>query len=96
MELALAILHLYPEADPHRDFIVQNDNDGNGDYVAQWNLDVDKPTEQQLSAAWDEIKGRLPPSEVTMKTIQHENELLDKRVSETENAILTLMDINLL
>ena len=31
--------------------ILQNDSDGNGDYIASWNVSgLDKPTDEQLSA----------------------------------------------
>ena len=38
------------EIDFTKDVILQNDSDGNGDYIKEWNLDIPKPTDAQLSA----------------------------------------------
>ncbi|MEC0231277.1 XkdW family protein [Paenibacillus alba] len=56
MNIALAIMHLFPKANPMMDFIVQDDSDGNGAYIAQWNLEKPKPTEAELKAAWDDMQ----------------------------------------
>ncbi|MBA2943390.1 hypothetical protein HZF08_34530 [Paenibacillus sp. CGMCC 1.16610] len=52
MNVAEVIIHLYPQANPLLDFIVQDDSDGNGPYIAQWNLEAAQPTEKELLAAW--------------------------------------------
>jgi hypothetical protein len=31
-----------------KDVILKNDADSNGDYIAEWNLDIPKPTLEQL------------------------------------------------
>ena len=37
--------------DEFENFIIRNENDGNGDFIDVWNVDgVDKPTDEQLSA----------------------------------------------
>jgi hypothetical protein len=33
-----------------KDVILRNDADSNGDYIAEWNLDIPKPTLEQLNA----------------------------------------------
>lgn len=33
------------------DFILQNDSDGNGTYIAQWNSDQPQPTEAEIETA---------------------------------------------
>ena len=33
-----------------KDVMLQNDSDGNGDYIKEWNLDIAQPTDAQLSA----------------------------------------------
>jgi len=53
MTLAEKIIKLYPEIKP-TDFIftirVQNDSDGNSDYIAEWNHPtLPRPTDQQLA-----------------------------------------------
>lgn len=67
MNIALAIMHLYPQANPMTDFIVQDDSDGNGAYIAKWNMEEDQPTEEEMQAAWDalEILPTPPPVETT-------------------------------
>ena len=32
------------------DVLLQNDSDGKGDYIKEWNLDIAKPTQEQLDA----------------------------------------------
>lgn len=53
MTLYDKIIKLYPELQP-QDFLttirLQNDSDGKGDYIAEWNHPtLPKPTEEQLS-----------------------------------------------
>jgi hypothetical protein len=36
------------EVDFYKDVLLQND--GNGDYIKEWNLDIAKPTQSQLNA----------------------------------------------
>lgn len=59
MQLFHAIKHLHPEADPLRDFTLQDDSDGNGPYIAVWNLTAAQPTPSELGAAWAEISASL-------------------------------------
>jgi hypothetical protein len=33
-----------------KEVILRNDADSNGDYIAEWNLDIPKPTLEQLDA----------------------------------------------
>jgi hypothetical protein len=56
MEIPKSILYLYPDADPLVDFIVKDDNDGKGAYIAEWNLIPPMPTDMELQAAWDTIQ----------------------------------------
>lgn len=55
MNIALAIMHLYPQANPITDFIVQDDSDGEGPYIAAWNLEDPQPTEEELLEAWEAL-----------------------------------------
>jgi hypothetical protein len=52
MNKALAIMQLYPNANPLVDFVVQDDSDGNGPIIAQWNSSEPQPTDEELQAAW--------------------------------------------
>jgi hypothetical protein len=55
MNIAPAIIHLFPQANPMMDFVVRDDSDGNGAYIAQWNLEEPEPTEEELQAAWESL-----------------------------------------
>ncbi|QQZ64021.1 phage portal protein [Paenibacillus sonchi] len=79
MNPALAILYMYPSADPTKDFMVQDDGDGKGPYIAAWNLDKPKPTEAELQAAWkayQEAEANKPPELTELEQLQKENLLL--------------------
>jgi hypothetical protein len=41
-------LYANREVDFIKDVILRNDADSNGDYIAEWNLDIPKPTLEQL------------------------------------------------
>jgi hypothetical protein len=43
------------EVDFTSDVLLQNDSDGKGDYIKEWNLDIAKPTQEQLDALETEI-----------------------------------------
>ena len=38
------------EVDFMKDVMLQDDSDGNGDYIKEWNLSISQPTDAQLSA----------------------------------------------
>src|SRR6056300_827976 len=38
------------EVDFTKDVLLQNDSDGRGDYIKEWNLDIAQPTQAQLDA----------------------------------------------
>ena len=43
-------LYANQEIDFTKDVLLQNDSDGRGDYIKEWNLDIAKPTTAQLDA----------------------------------------------
>lgn len=43
-------LYANKEIDFRKDVILQDDSDGKGAYIKEWNLDIPKPTEAQLNA----------------------------------------------
>jgi hypothetical protein len=53
MNLYDKIMALYPELTT-QDFLttirLQNDSDGRGDYIAEWNHTLPRPTDEQLGA----------------------------------------------
>jgi hypothetical protein len=46
-----ALAHLYPDADPRRDYEIRDDADGRGPHIAAWRLPGEPPTEAQIAAA---------------------------------------------
>jgi hypothetical protein len=43
-------LYVGSEVNFTKDVLLQNDSDGRGDYIKEWNLDIAKPTTAQLDA----------------------------------------------
>ncbi len=50
MNLAIAIMQLFPTADFWTDIIIRDD--GDGAYIAEWNLPEPQPIKAELMAAW--------------------------------------------
>lgn len=52
MNIGLVIRHLYPNADPFSDYLVQDDSDGNGPYLKHWDEAKlgPRPTQAELDA----------------------------------------------
>ena len=44
------IKYLFPDAVNGRDYIVQDDSDGKGPYIKEWNLQDSQPTKAELDA----------------------------------------------
>jgi len=83
MNKALSIMYLFPNANPRSDFIVQNDSNGNGDYISVWNLAEPQPTEEELQIAWVayELAESLKPIPKTKL------EVLQEQVIKNQGAI---------
>jgi hypothetical protein len=43
-------LYANKEINPRKDFLLQDNSDGKGVFIAEWNLDIPKPTMAQLDA----------------------------------------------
>ena len=56
MNIATALLHLFPNADPARDFIVADH--GQGPVLQGWRLTATQPTEQELETAWTAVQAK--------------------------------------
>ena len=50
LEWSICLQYLYQNADPAKAWILQDDSDGKGIYIAKWNLPDPKPTKDQLQA----------------------------------------------
>jgi hypothetical protein len=85
MNIAQAIKHLFPNADPMRDFIVRDDGDGNGPYIdpAAWKIDAPIPTPEELQAGWEAYQAAeaAKPQPVTT----------EMRIADLETENITLM-----
>jgi hypothetical protein len=87
LNIALSILHLYPDAVPSKDFIVQDDSDYKGPYLAAWNLDEPQPTDEELKTAWEayqEAEANKPPQLTEIEKLQAENAGLALELAQTK------------
>lgn len=50
MNLAQAIMQMYPNSSPMKDFTIRND--GEGQYISEWNLNELEPTTEELQNYW--------------------------------------------
>jgi hypothetical protein len=55
MQIALAIMQIYPDIQPIENFIVRDDSDGRGQYIDLWAFTEPQPTQEQLQSAWLEV-----------------------------------------
>ena len=62
------------EVDFNSDVLLQNDSDGKGDYIKEWNLDIAKPTQEQLDALETEAQAEEEKAEYDAKQYQRDNE----------------------
>lgn len=87
MNIASAINFLHPNAVSMIDFIVRDDSDGEGQYIALWGLEEPEPTEEELQAAWDayqDYETNKPPEVTELdrigeQLVQRELEALELR-----------------
>lgn len=61
MILVHALRQLFPNANFERDILLQND--GNGDYIKEWNLPEPQPAPAELEAAWQAWLADTPARE---------------------------------
>lgn len=45
-------MYLFPHAVPMDDFIIRDDTDGRGQYIAHWSLPETPPTEEEIQNGW--------------------------------------------
>ncbi|MDQ0927140.1 hypothetical protein QFZ25_001200 [Bacillus atrophaeus] len=81
-----AIKWKYKDADPTKDFIIQNDGDGS--YIAEWNIRAPIPTKEDLQAWWEELQ-QNPPYEPPDQL-----ELLAQQLSQEKLACKQLEKLN--
>lgn len=83
------------EVDFTTDVLLQNDSDGRGDYIKEWNLDIAKPTIAQLDAleteaqAKEELQTVLSTRATAYPSIQ---EQLDMQYWDSVNGTTTWKD----
>lgn len=66
MNIAECIMYLYPDADPTKDFRVEDD--GSGAKLKYWNLEVPKPTTKELKAVWLDALKKSKIAQVKVET----------------------------
>ena len=75
------------EVDFMKDVMLQNDSDGKGAYIKEWNLDIKKPTDKQLSTY--ETAGNTTESNASVDATRREaygswNDQLDEIYHDIE------------
>jgi hypothetical protein len=65
MNITQAILHLFPNADPAKDFIVKDE--GKGQFISEWNLTDPEPTQTQIEEAWIASKTKWENETIRLK-----------------------------
>lgn len=84
MIITECLKHLIPDAIEDKDYFVRNE--GEGDYIAEWNLDIPQPSAFDLEMKWEEIKGFIPtPSKDQLTQLGEELVQKDIRIMELEN-----------
>lgn len=74
VNLNTIIQHLYPAAEPLRDYLVRDDSDGEGPHIAEWHLPDPQPTPAELEAASEAAmlqhveKVKIKAAETTIQT----------------------------
>lgn len=58
MDLTATIKKIYPDTVENRDFVIMDN--GEGPFIAEWNLVDPQPTEDQLAAAWNDYQLNPP------------------------------------
>jgi len=64
-------IYLDREVDFIKDVLLQNDSDGQGDYIKSWNVAEAQPTEEQLDAL-----------ESQAETLENNNQVIATRIKE--------------
>ncbi|MCI4135748.1 XkdW family protein [Bacillus vallismortis] len=93
-----AIMYKYPDAVPRKDFELRND--GEGSYIAEWNLRAPIPTQKELESWWEESRKNPPydpPNQVEFLAQALSQEKLARKQLEELNKTLgsELSDIKL-
>ncbi|MEH7481479.1 XkdW family protein [Neobacillus drentensis] len=85
MNISEAIQKLFPNAKPgsDKDFLVMDLADGEGQFIAEWNLPDPQPTETELQAAWKEYQLNPPPAPLSeFEKLQQLQELMQQAIDE--------------
>lgn len=82
MDLSRVLFYLYPNANPNEDYAIQDD--GEGIYIVQWNLDSPLPTQQELEDAWGIVKN----IDTSTPHVNDEVEYLKSELINTQLALI--------
>jgi len=75
-------LYANQEVDFQKDVILQDDSDGNGAYIKEWNLDIAEPTNTQLASYETAGNTELANYESAGNTAETLSGVLNKRANE--------------
>jgi hypothetical protein len=95
-------LYANKEIDFRKDVILQDDSDGKGAYIKEWNLDIPKPTQSQLQALeteaieYERIQGIRSQRANSYPSIQDQLDMLywDK-VNGTDNWLNSISSVKI-
>lgn len=79
MILEKAILKIYPDAVPHKHFLIMDS--GNGPEIKNWKFNKPMPTNAQLQAAWEIVKNE--PKELSpIERLEQQQQLMQKAIDD--------------
>lgn len=88
LSLAQKIRLIYPDASPVKDFLVRDDADERGQYIAEWNMEFPIPTDEELAEAESQYVPPVPPK--TIEEVLQENADLSYHVMILEGEQIRL------
>jgi hypothetical protein len=83
------------DVDFTKDVMLQDDSDGNGAYIKEWNLDIKKPTEAQLKALENDANKWEKNQEVIAKRKEKYGSVESQIEYAVENGFEALVKRNL-
>ena len=81
-------VYLDREVDFWKDVLIQNDSNGQGDYIAEWNVEEAQPTEEQLNA----LEAEANTLEANNQVIQTRKNLYGTPEQQIENIMENGLD----
>lgn len=81
MDVVKAVKHLFPNANENEDFVILNN--GEGDFIAEWHIDSQQPTQEQLNIAWDQYQSNPPQVPLSeLERLKKQQELMQQAIDD--------------